>query len=161
MEANLILSLTILLMLLGLAGSILPVMPGAPLILLGACIYAWHTDFAVITWSTLLLFAALALAGQALDYLAGVYGARKMGAGRWGMAGAFAGGTLGLFLGGILGLITGAFLCAFSLELLMGKSVNTSLKIGFGTILGFLGGAIGKLILSAVMIAVFIVKVIS
>ncbi len=151
---------TIALMLIGLIGSVLPFVPGSPLILLGAFIYAWYTDFLVVTWGTLVILLLLTVLSQILDYLASILGAKKFGASRWGMSGAFLGGIIGLFSGGILGILIGPFIGALLLELLHGQDLPASLKIGLGTLVGFLGGAIGKIIIALTMIGIFLVKII-
>ncbi|MDP3040997.1 MAG: DUF456 domain-containing protein, partial [Deltaproteobacteria bacterium] len=138
----------------------LPFIPGSPLILLGAFIYAWYTDFLVVTWGTLVILLLLTVLSQILDYLASILGAKKFGASRWGMSGAFLGGIIGLFSGGILGILIGPFIGALLLELLHGQDLPASLKIGLGTLVGFLGGAIGKIIIALTMIGIFLVKII-
>jgi hypothetical protein len=147
-------------MLIGLIGSVLPFIPGSPLILLGAFIYAWYTDFLVVTWGTLVILLLLTVLSQILDYLASILGAKKFGASRWGMSGAFLGGIIGLFSGGVLGILIGPFIGALLLELLHGQDLPASLKIGLGTLVGFLGGAIGKIIIALTMIGIFLVKII-
>jgi uncharacterized protein len=156
----LIILITSILMIMGLMGSVLPMLPGPPLIFLGALIYAWHTNFMIISWGTLIIFVFFVMLGQFLDYFATVLGAKKYGASRWGMVGAFLGGVIGIFIGGVLGIIIGPFFGAIALELLQGKAMDVSLKIGLGTIVGFLGGAIGKLIISIIMIGIFLIRVI-
>ncbi|MCJ7495961.1 MAG: DUF456 domain-containing protein [Deltaproteobacteria bacterium] len=151
---------TIALMLIGLIGSVLPFIPGSPLILLGAFIYAWYPDFLVVTWGTLVILLFFTVLSQILDYLASILGAKKFGASRWGMSGAFLGGIIGLFSGGILGILIGPFIGALLLELLHGQDLPASLKIGLGTLVGFLGGAIGKIIIALTMIGIFLVKII-
>jgi len=155
----LVVILTAILMLTGLLGSVLPILPGAPLILLGAFIYAWHTDFVVITLGTLIVLLILTLFSQALDYVASVIGAKKFGGSRWGMGGAFLGGIIGLFLGGILGIIIGPFLGALIFELIHGRGMTASFKIGLGTLVGFLGGALGKVVIAMIMIGIFLIKI--
>jgi uncharacterized protein len=161
MEQSLIILITVLLFSAGLIGSVLPMLPGSPLILLGAFIYAWYTDFTVITWGVLLILFALTLLSQMVEYLATIIGAKKYGASRWGIAGAVAGGLIGFFAGGVLGIIAGPFLGALVGELLYGRTIGTSMKIGFGTLVGFIGGAIGKLIIALAMVGVFLGVLIS
>jgi len=158
--STIIITATIALMLIGLIGSVLPFIPGSPLILLGAFIYAWHTDFLVVTWGTLLILLVFAILSQSLDYLASIMGAKKFGASRWGMIGAFLGGIIGLFSGGILGIIIGSFIGALLMEFLHGRDWHASLKIGLGTLVGFLGGSIGKIIMALTMVGIFLVKII-
>lgn len=156
----LILTASIILMLIGLMGSFLPFIPGSPLILLGAFIYAWHTHFLVVTWGTLAILLFLAILSQILEYFSSLLGAKKFGASRWGLIGAFLGGIIGFFGGGILGLLIGPFVGAILLELFRGRNLETSLKIGWGTLVGFLGGTIGKVIIALVMIGIFLIKII-
>jgi uncharacterized protein YqgC (DUF456 family) len=156
MEQSLVILITVFLFSAGLIGSVLPMLPGSPLILLGAFIYAWYTDFTVITWGVLLILFALTLLSQMVEYLATIIGAKKYGASRWGVAGAVAGGLIGFFAGGVLGIIAGPFIGALAGELLYGRTISTSMKIGFGTLVGFIGGAIGKLIIALAMVGVFL-----
>jgi len=156
MEQFFLIAITIILMVGGLAGSVLPMLPGTPLILLGAFIYAWYTNFGVVTWGILIVLLVLMLLSQLLEYLASMMGAKKFGASRWGIAGALCGGFMGLFLGGIAGIIIGPFLGALLFELFYGKTIKASLQIGFGTMVGFVGGAIGKFIIALTMIGVFL-----
>jgi len=153
--------LTGILMIMGLVGAILPVLPGAPLILIGAFIYAWHTGFISVSWGTLLVLLILTVLSHALDTIFSLLGAKKYGASRWGIVGAFLGGLIGFLSAGILGIIIGPFLGALLLELIQGQGVKVSLRVGMGTLIGLLGGAIGKVIISIIMIGIFLVKIIS
>jgi uncharacterized protein YqgC (DUF456 family) len=157
---TIILMATMILMVIGLMGSVLPIIPGAPLILLGAFIYAWHSDFLAVTWGTLALLLALAVLSQILEHLATLLGAKRFGASRWGMIGAVLGGMIGFFSSGIPGILIGPFIGAFLLEMLHGRNLNASLKIGLGTFVGFCGGAIGKMIIAFTMIGIFLIKII-
>ena len=155
-----VIAATLILMLLGFIGSFLPVIPGAPLILLGAFFYAWHSDFLVVTWGTLAILLGLSVLSQILEHFASLLGAKKFGASRWGMIGAFLGGMIGFFTSGILGILIGPFIGALLLEFFHGQNLNASLKIGLGTLVGFLGGAIGKIIVAFTMIGIFLIKII-
>jgi uncharacterized protein YqgC (DUF456 family) len=158
--STIVIIITAVLMFTGLIGSVLPMIPGSPLILLGAFIYGWHTNFEVITWGTLGILLFLVLLTQILDYLASILGAKKFGASRWGMVGAFLGGIIGLLFGGFLGILVGPFIGALLLELLHGQNLKASMKIGLGTLIGFLAGAVGKIIISITMIGIFLIKII-
>ncbi len=139
----------------GLIGSVLPVIPGSALIFIGAFIYAWNSGFTVISWTVIFILLALALITQILDYLATMYGAKKFGAGKWGIAGALAGGIIGFITAGLIGIIIGPFIGAFLLEIVKGSSFSLSFKIGFGTIIGFIGGTVGKFVISFTMVLIF------
>ena len=160
MVTTLIIILTAALMIAGLIGCIVPILPGPFLVLGGALVYAWHTDFTVVSWTVIGVLSVFALLSQLLDYLASMIGAKKFGAGKWGMIGALIGGVVGLFSGGIFGIIIGPFIGAIIFEMIAGKDFRSSLKIGVGTLVGFLGGAVGKVIIAVTMIVIFLAQVI-
>ena len=91
--------LSIGLMVLGLAGAVLPVLPGAALVLAGAVVGAWIDGFERVGGWTVGVLAALALVSWVLDYVAGVLGARKVGASKQALIGAAIGTVAGLLLG--------------------------------------------------------------
>ncbi len=153
-----ILIISLLVILGGLAGIILPIIPSTPLIWIGVFIYAACDGFETIGWSLLLIFAILAIVSLVLDYLGGVIGAKKYGATRWGLIGSIIGGIAGFFMGGIVGLIFGPFFGAVLFELIFGKDLTSAFKSGMGTLVGFLGGVIVKLVISVVIIGIFIIK---
>ncbi|MBN2108638.1 MAG: DUF456 family protein [Deltaproteobacteria bacterium] len=159
MPHELVIALTVVLMLLGLAGSFLPMLPGSPLILAGAALYAWHTGFTVVGWTDLIVLAVLALAGQGLDYAASALGAKRYGGSTWGMIGACIGGALGLITANIIGLIVGSFAGAVVCELVKGSELKASMKVGYGTLVGFLCGALGKVMIAITMVGYFILQV--
>lgn len=144
-----------LLMLAGLAGAVLPFLPGAPLILLGAGIYAVATDFATIGWGRIAILAALAVLGYALHHLAGVIGARRYGGSRWAVAGAVVGVLVGIWFGP-LGLLLGPILGAVAGELLWSGDVESSVRSGFGTALGVIAGAIAHFAIAVAMVGLFV-----
>ncbi len=154
-----ILIVSLLIMLSGLVGIVLPIIPSTPLIWVGVFIYAVCDRFESIGWSLLLIFAILTIVSLALDYLGGVIGAKKYGATRWGLIGSIIGGIAGFFMGGIVGLIFGPFFGAVLFELIFGKDLTGAFKSGVGTLVGFLGGVIVKLVISVVIIGIFILKV--
>jgi uncharacterized protein YqgC (DUF456 family) len=155
----LIIILTAVLMVTGLAGTVLPMLPGSPLILLGALIYAWYTGFDPVTWTTLLWLLILTLINQTLDFFSSAMGAKKLGGSKWGMTGALVGGILGIFAGGVGGLFLGSFLGAFLLEMIRSRNMKISLKSGVGTVIGLFLGTLGKLIIAFTMIGIFLVKI--
>ena len=144
--------------LVGLAGLIIPVLPGIPIIWVGTLIYALATGFESVTSGDITFFAALTLFSIAVDYAANVMGAKKYGAGKIGLAGAFAGMILGLIFGGLPGMIAGSFLGAFIGEIITGKSSGEAMKAGWGTLVGFLGGVLVKFIIAFTIIGWFIYR---
>ncbi len=159
-ESILILVVTGALMFFGLLGSILPGLPGAPLIWLGAFLYAWYTGFAAGTWPVLIWLLNLTLLTYLLEFLVSMLGVKKLGGSRWGMTGAFLGGMIGLLTGGLWGMLTGPFLGAFVLELLKTEDLRKSLRSGMGSLVGFLAGVVGKLIIAVMMIGIFLLSII-
>jgi uncharacterized protein YqgC (DUF456 family) len=153
---TIIIILTVLLMLVGLVGAVAPIIPGPLLVLAGAVLYAWHGDFLIISWGTIAVLAALTVVSQVLDYAASIIGARAFGASRWGMAGACLGALVGFLVANIPGVIAGLFLGACIFELFRGCDVRTSARVGLGTLVGFLAGTAGKILITVVMISIFI-----
>jgi uncharacterized protein len=109
-----LLVVTLIIMLIGLAGSVLPGLPGVPLIFLSALVYAIATDFEVVGWLVISLLGVFAAIALVADFFATTYGARRFGASGWGTAGGAIGGIVGalvgaLFLGigALFGLIFG------------------------------------------------------
>ena len=100
------LAIGVILIAVGLAGLLLPLLPGMPLVFLGAVAIAAADGFTRVGYLSLALIAVLAVIGSVLDHVAGVLGAKRGGASRWGMAGA----VLGLIVGlpfGLPGLVFG------------------------------------------------------
>jgi len=155
---TLVIILTVLLMLAGLIGAVAPVLPGPALVLAGALLYAWYGDFAHIGWGTLGVLSVLTALSLVLDYAASIIGARACGAGRWGIAGACVGAFAGFLVANVVGAVAGLFLGACVCEAARGQDLRTSLRIGFGTVAGFMAGTLGKLIITIAMIAIFVVR---
>ena len=151
--------LTAVLMFAGIVGTVLPFIPGCPLILGGALLYAWHTGFGQVSWGTLLFLLLLTLLSEVLEKGTAFIGAKKYGASRWGLFGVLLGGIAGLILGGPLGLVFGPFLGAVTLEILHGRTVDGAFRAGFGAMIGMLGGVLGKLLIALIMVGVFLHQV--
>lgn len=135
--------LALLVMLLGLIGALVPVLPGTPLIFLAALGHKlWLGDRSVSWWIIGLLGLVTSLT-LLVDFLASAYGAKKMGATWRGAVGAAVGGILGM-LWLPFGLIIGPFLGATLLEMATGKEWREAGKAGVGATLGFLAGTVGK-----------------
>ena len=154
-----IIALTTIFILTGIIGSVLPVIPGPFLVLAGILLYAWHTDFTVINLTVIVWISLLAVFSFVFDYLASMFGAKRFGASVWGLIGAFAGGVLGFLLGGFAGILIGPFFGAFLLEILHGRTVNSSFKIGLGTLVGFLGGAVARFVAAVTMVGIFLIRI--
>jgi uncharacterized protein YqgC (DUF456 family) len=148
-----------LLVLVGLAGTVLPALPGVPLVFVGLLVAAWTDGFERVSWGWLLLFGVLTLVSMAVDLWASALGAKRVGASRKAIIGAMLGTFGGLFLGPI-GLLAGPFVGALAGELLHRRSLHArhlgdAAKIGFGTWLGLLLGVVLKLAIAFAMLGLF------
>jgi uncharacterized protein YqgC (DUF456 family) len=153
--------IALMLMIVGMAGIILPLLPGVPIIFAAALLYGVATGFAQVTGQVILIFAILTAISLLLDWLATVIGVRKMGGSYLGMLGAFIGMIAGLLLPGvgIFGFIIGAFIGAVLFELLIGKTSKQAMRAGLGSFIGFLIGGVLRFAIGAVMIGIFIYRV--
>lgn len=146
--------LAALLVLVGLAGSVLPALPGVPLVFAGLFIAAWAGDFARVSWPTLLLLGLLTLLSFVIDFAATALGAKRVGATRLAIVGALLGTLAGVFLG-LAGLIIGPFLGAVVGELLSHGQVQQAARAGVATWMGLIFGTLAKLALVFTMLGVF------
>jgi uncharacterized protein YqgC (DUF456 family) len=145
-----------LLVVAGIAGTIVPLLPGAPLVFLGLLVAARIDDFQKVGWVTLTLLAILTLLAYAVDLWATRHGARRVGASGWALLGALLGGIAGLFFA-LPGLILGPFLGAFAGEYLARRDLRQAGRAGLGTWLGLLLSTAGRLALVVLMLGLFAV----
>jgi uncharacterized protein YqgC (DUF456 family) len=144
------------LILTGLAGMILPLLPGAPLLFLGLVIGAWAEDFIHVGYGTLGILAGLTLLTYVVDFLSGALGAKRFGASKRAMIGATIGAVVGLFMG-IVGIIVGPFIGAVIGELTAKRTLSDAGYAGVGTTLGLVAGIAVKLLIGVTMIVIFLV----
>jgi hypothetical protein len=138
----------------GLAGSVLPALPGVPLVFAGLVLGAWADDFQRVSWLTLTLLGLLTLASFAIDFLATALGARRVGATKLAVVGAMLGTLGGLFLG-LPGLLIGPFAGAVAGEMLSHGKVEQATRAGFATWMGLVFGTLTKLALVFTMLGIF------
>lgn len=144
--------LTALLTVIGVAGAVVPGLPGAPLILAAAVLHRWLLPGFVSGW-TLGVLSLLAALSVVVDVLCGMAGVKRFGGGRWGALGAALGAAIGLFFGPF-GLIAGAVLGAAACEVACDRrAVDDALKAGLGAALGLLIGTAARLGLALLMAA--------
>ena len=141
----------------GLAGLLLPALPGAPLIFVGSLLIAWSEGFAKVGWFPLALIFLMGIAGMVLDHLAALFGARKAGASKWGMFGAVLGLLFGLPLG-LPGIVLGPAIGATALEYYKDPDMRRAATAGAGVFVGFLVGTALKYAFAIAMIGVLIVS---
>ncbi len=138
----------------GLLGSILPVLPGIPMVFGGIWLAAAVDDYRHLGVWWLVVIGALGVAGIAIDFVASTLGAKRVGASRRALWGAALGTVVGMSFG-IPGLLVGPFAGALIGELASGNSVLRATHVGVGTWLGLLFGTLVKLVISFVMVGLF------
>jgi uncharacterized protein len=154
MTDYLLLALGIILMILGIIGCLVPVLPGPPLSFLG--LLALHfTKFGDFSTLILLILGGVALAVTIFDLIVPLWGTKKFGGSKYGSRGATIGLIIGFFLGPI-GIILGPFMGAFAGEMIFKDDVKYAIRAGFGSLLGFLTGIGLKLAASSVITFYFI-----
>ena len=146
-------------MLTGLAGVFLPVLPGVPLVFAGAFIYAWSTSFEVITVGNIGLLAGLTAIASAVDYVGGLITAKKYGASKYGLIGGILGGILGLIALGIPGLIIGQLAGVILGEMYFGKQMKESFTSGFAMFVGYILGSTVKVFFAGLIVIIFYIKI--
>ncbi|MDX9904184.1 MAG: DUF456 domain-containing protein [Bacteroidales bacterium] len=150
-----LLALAIILMIAGIAGCLLPVLPGPPLSYLG--IVLLHlTRFADISKNLFIILGVVAVVVTVIDYVVPIWGTRQFGGSKYGMRGATVGLIIGLFLGP-LGIITGPFIGAVVGELIFKDDIKYAIKAGFGSLLGFLTG-VGLKLAASLLITFYFVR---
>ncbi len=152
-------SLSVLLIVAGLAGTVLPALPGPALVLAGIALGAWIDGFERVGGLTVGIVAGLAALAWVLDVVAGLMGARRVGASPLALAGAAVGTVVGLFMG-LVGVLFMPFVGAVVGELIARRDEIRALKVGLATWLGIMFGLLAKIGLSLLMVGLFIVALI-
>jgi len=145
----------VLLIIVGVAGTILPALPGIPLIFGGVLLAAWIDDFQRIGALTLVVLAVLAVFGVAVDYVAAALSAQRVGASRQGIIGAALGTLAGIFTG-LWGLVFMPLVGAAIGEFLAHRDALRAGKVGAATWFGLLVGTAVKIAVAFTMIGVFV-----
>ena len=151
--------LAALLVVVGIAGTILPALPGLPLVFAGMLLAAWAGNFQQVGVPMLVVLGLLTVFSLAVDFWAPALGAKRVGASRLAIIGAMVGTFGGLFLGP-LGLLMGPFAGAIGGELihrrsLLKQDLGHATRIGVGTWFGILFGTVLKLALAFTMLGLF------
>lgn len=147
--------LAVALIIVGLAGTILPALPGIPLMLGGMLLSAWAGDFQQVGWGYLSVLAVLTVLALLADLVAGLLGAKRVGASVWALVGAALGTVAGLLFFSIPGLLLGPFVGALLGELIAGSSLKRAAHVGVGAWIGFVVGAVLKVAIAFMMIGIF------
>jgi uncharacterized protein len=144
------------LILIGVMGLVLPALPGAPLVFLGALLAAWAEDFVYIGTGSLVLLGALAVLAVVVDFVASAFGVRRYGASGRAMLGATLGAIVGLPFG-IAGILVGPFVGAMIGELTLRRSLGAAGRAGIGATIGLVLGTAAKLAIAFAMVGVILV----
>ncbi len=151
--------LTSSLLLVGLIGSVLPLLPGPFLIFIAGVLHTVLRPEAGMSWQGITILSLLLVASYVVDVAAGAMGARWFGASRWGIAGVFVGGMVGLFFAP-LGFVIGPLAGGLAFELIFAKKrMAPAVKSTWGTLLGTGVGLVFRLVLSLGMIATVLVDI--
>lgn len=147
--------LAALLILIGMAGAVVPALPGVPLVFGGMLLAAWADHFQHVGTFTLIVLGMLAALAVGVDFVAGMLGAKRVGASSRALWGASLGALVGLFFG-LPGLLLGPFVGAVAGELTTGGKLHHATRVGIATWIGMLFGTLAKLALCFTMLGVFV-----
>jgi len=139
----------------GLAGMLLPFVPGAPFLFLGLLFGAWAEGFRYVGLGTLLILAGMAALTYLVEFVASILGVKKYGGSRRAIMGAALGGLAGIFLG-VPGILLGPLVGAVLGELSLQRSLDQAARAGFGTVVGMAVGVAGKLAIGIAMLGLFL-----
>lgn len=143
------------LIILGLLGTVLPVLPGTILVLAGVFLGAWIDDFSRVGVTTLVVVTMLGVLAWGLDYVAGLMGAKKAGASKLALLGAATGTVVGLFMG-LVGVLFMPLVGAAVGEYLAQNNHTRAVKVGVATWVGIMVGLIAKVVLAFMMVGIFL-----
>lgn len=155
MEITLLWVVCAALILVGLAGTVLPLLPGTVLVWGGIVLGAWIDDFTRVGTTTVVVVSVLALLAWGLDYVAGLLGAQKVGASKQALLGAAVGTVVGLFMG-LVGVLFMPLVGAAVGEYLARKDHGRAVKVGLATWVGIMVGLIAKVVLAFIMVGIFV-----
>ena len=149
-------SVTATLMVLGLVGSVVPLLPGPLLIFVGGAIHVWLRPESGVTWWCVAVLGVLTLLAYALDFASGALGTHWFGGSRWGIAGVLLGGIVGLFFG-LPGLILGPLIGGFAFEMVFArKEMAPAARSTWGTVVGTGVGLALRLGIAVAMVVAFV-----
>lgn len=147
--------LAVLLIVAGLAGTVIPAIPGVPLVFCGLFVIAWVGQFETISWVTISFLTLLTILAWVADFLAGAMGARYLGASSRAFWGATIGAIIGIFFG-LPGIVLGPFIGAVIGEISGGSDIISSGRAGVGTWIGMIVATAAKLAIAFMMIGIVV-----
>lgn len=149
--------LAALIVLVGLAGVVIPALPGVPIIFAGLLLAAWSTDFEPVGWGTLGVLGALTVLSVMIDFLSAAFGAKRQGASPRAFWGATLGAVVGMFFG-LVGIVLGPFIGAVAAEFAAGSSAHQAGRSGYGVWIGLILGTAAKLTIAFLMLGIYLTK---
>ena len=154
----LLITISVLLLLIGILGSIFPILPGPPIVFCGLLLIQFSSKqpFSI---ELLIIFGVLSALSAVIDNVLPIYATKKFNGSKKGVWGSGIGLIIGLFFFPPLGIIIGPMIGAFVGEIIDGKSANNAVRPAFGSFIGFLSSIFLRLALSIVMAYYFIIKV--
>ncbi len=155
LSPELLYALAAALVLVGIVGTFLPVLPGVPFVFAGMALAAYVDDFQKVGWVTLLVLGILTIFAVLVDFIAASLGAKRVGASRAAIAGAAIGTLVGIFMGPF-GLIFGSFAGAVIGELMATRNAPHAARVGFAAWVGLILGTLFKLALTFAMVGIFV-----
>lgn len=146
--------IVVLLVIVGLAGIVLPALPGVPLLYGGLLLGAWIDEFARVGVTAIVVIGVLALLAWLIDFFASVFTTRSVGASRQAMIGTVIGGLIGI-VGGLIGIIVGTVIGAVVGEIMASRDAILAGRVGVAAGMGFVLALAAKLVLALAMLAIF------
>ena len=143
----------------GVAGTVLPALPGATLVFAGIALAAWIDDFTRIPMWLLVLLGVLTAMAWVADYVAAAAGAKRAGASRYAVVGAVIGSVAGIF-SGLWGLLFMPLVGAAIGEYVAQRDLRRAGKVGIATWIGLLLGAAAKVAIVLTMVGIFLVALV-
>ena len=148
-------ALATLIVVAGLAGTIIPALPGVPLVFAGLLLAAWVGNFEAVGWLTIVILGILTALTLLIDFLAAALGAKKLGASPRAFWGATLGAIVGIFFG-LPGILLGPFIGAVIAEFSAVQDMRQAGRSGYGAWIGMMLGTAAKLAIAFIMVGVFI-----
>lgn len=146
--------LAIILIVIGIAGTFLPVLPGIPVVFLGMLTLAWLDQFQKVSMTTTVVLGLIAFFAFLVDFILALYTTKKAGASKYALWGVAIGSIVGIVLGG-LGIFIGAILGALIGEFFVYRDLQKATTVGLSTGFGFVIAFVVKLVLLLLILAIF------
>lgn len=148
------------LIIIGIAGTVVPALPGVLFVFAGILLGAWIDDFTVISVGSVIACGVIGIIAWVLEYVAGILGARRVGASRAAIVGSLIGTIAGIF-SGLWGLLFMPLLGAAIGQYMVDSSLIRAQHVGIATWLGMVAGMLAKIALSFLMVGIFIVALLT